>query len=271
MRRVFESTFVGDTADKGSQVLILASPDQLLAAMDDLSPTALRAFLLLLKHGYQEGQRVEVAGWGASWLREHGMNKYASEKAASELREKGYIRCEQGPDGVLGKMLGVVPQGLITDAPDPVGPIRARGGPAPRAVRYRLSAKGGPIALKGRCSVCGGTIPATNGQRITYIVARGKYVKIGSTASLASRLPALATDTLSVRTPDDFDPETNLRVLGVSSTAEHALHAAFAAQHVIGEWFLPDQEMLDRIAEEVTSIDQAASIPATSTEQTGAA
>lgn len=89
-----------------------------------------------------------------------------------------------------------------------------------------------------RCAVCGGTQPNPPPTGvITYVVQRGKYVKIGKTRALSRRLNVLGRELPGVVVPEDFDPRTTLVLLGTTEEPEHLMHERFARWHSKGEWF----------------------------------
>lgn len=131
---------VGEPLRPGTGRLRLElSPTQMIRLSQELSPAGIRALMLVLEHGYRPGRRIEIVGWGGPWLREHGMRKYESEKAAAELRDKGYIRPERLPGSShLGRQLGVVPSGIVEVVDDVPGVPRTDG--RPRSKPRHLSA-----------------------------------------------------------------------------------------------------------------------------------
>lgn len=128
---------VGEPMRMGtSRLRIEISPTQMIRLNEELSSAGVHALMLVLEHGYRPGKRIEIEGWGGPWLRDHGMRKYAAEKAAAELRDKGYIRSEQMPGGnQLGRKLGVVPSGFVEEVEDVPGVPRTDGRPSKRALR----------------------------------------------------------------------------------------------------------------------------------------
>lgn len=124
------------TANGTGSLRIEMTPTQMIRLQQALSGPAIHALMLVIQHGYQGGKRVEIHGWGGPWLREHGMRKYHAEKAAAELRDKGYVRVErENPGSVLGRQVGIVPSGHFYDVEDEVGVERRPSGPKPKRDR----------------------------------------------------------------------------------------------------------------------------------------
>lgn len=87
-----------------------------------------------------------------------------------------------------------------------------------------------------RCRVCGGGVPSLQiGQ--TYVVQRERWVKIGVSMDVETRLRSLATVPKQVILPRDMDPRAPLVLVGLPDDDEHPLHERWAAHHVAGEWF----------------------------------
>lgn len=124
------------TANGTGALRIEMTPVQMIRLQQALSGPAIHALMLVIEHGYRGGKRVEIHGWGGPWLREHGMRKYHAEKAAAELRDKGYVRVErEHPGSILGRQVGIVPSGHFYDAEDEVGVERRPSGPKPKRDR----------------------------------------------------------------------------------------------------------------------------------------
>lgn len=123
----------GEPTRLGSgRLRIETTPTQMIRLQQSLSGAAIQALMFVIEHGYKPGQRIEIVGWGGQWLRDHGMRKYESEKAAAELRDKGYIRTERSsPNTPLGRQVGIVPSGHIEEVEDTLGVPRVAGGPKP--------------------------------------------------------------------------------------------------------------------------------------------
>lgn len=124
------------TANGTGALRIEMTPTQMIRLQQALSGPAIHALMLVIEHGYRGGRRVEIHGWGGPWLREHGMRKYQAEKAAAELRDKGYVRVErEHPGSILGRQVGIVPSGHFYDVEDEVGVERRPSGPKPKRDR----------------------------------------------------------------------------------------------------------------------------------------
>lgn len=124
------------TALGTGRLRIETTPTQMIRLQQVLSPGAIHALMLIIEHGFKPGQRIEIHGWGGQWLRDHGMRKYQAEKAAAELRDKGYIRTERAQaNSPLGRQVGIVPSGHIEEVEDVPGVPRVPGGPKPRRSR----------------------------------------------------------------------------------------------------------------------------------------
>jgi hypothetical protein len=248
---MFEAVANTATAGTAPSARIIATPAQLRTVAENLTQPGFIALMLLLEHGYQEDGRVQVLGWGSAWLREHGMGKYASERAAAELRDKGYVRREVGPHGHLGKTLGVVPAFVFGGPPDVFG-IPRTDGRSSAGTGAKAKNRGFNTVRVARCGICAGVKPR---QRLagvtTYVVARGEHIKIGSTNNVTDRLRKLNKPNPKVVVPDDFDPSSVLRLVGTTDMDEHVLHERFAKWHVVGEWFRPDQEMMRELSDVV--------------------
>ena len=104
-----------------------------------------------------------------------------------------------------------------------------------------------------RCQVCGVALSIRH--EYTYIVQRQWWVKIGATDRPRKRLNELArVDWVNYcLSPLGMDWTEPLIVHGmVGGDFEHESHVRFQKQHVIGEWFLPDDDLREWI-EEVTA------------------
>lgn len=172
---------VGEPTRQGSRRLrIEITPTQMIRLTEELSPQAIHALMLVLEHGYQQGQRTEIVGWGGAWLREHGMKKYQSEKAAAELRAKGYIEVGKVNGNVLGRQLGVVPSGVIASGV-PDEPLEPRRDGRPRAPKE--TAPDGGRSTRFTVSRTPGT-----GERPTLEAVDNS--SSGGSGNRASRIPA---------------------------------------------------------------------------------
>lgn len=107
--------------------------------------------------------------------------------------------------------------------------------------------------VRKRCRVCGCAL-FSQGMTHTYIVQRQWWVKIGGTNNPRRRMNELSRPAWAqyILYPAGMDWDEPLLRLGViEGWVEHESHVRFRKQHVIGEWFLPDDEMRQWI-EEVT-------------------
>lgn len=95
-----------------------------------------------------------------------------------------------------------------------------------------------------RCRVCGCALSLNFTH--TYIVQRQWWVKIGATDMPRRRINELARPAWvkHIIYPAGMDWHEPLSVHAVlEQNLEHELHQRFQKQHVIGEWFLPDDEL----------------------------
>lgn len=100
----------------------------------------------------------------------------------------------------------------------------------------------GPIPPP-RCEVCGGWIhrpvPPPD-SRVTYVVLREHWVKIGMTGNLRERLNVLSRSTEGCLTvhPHGMNWTAPLHLMAIiDGDVEHELHERFADAHAAGEWF----------------------------------
>lgn len=166
----------GEPTAPGTNALrIEMTPTQMIRLTQALSGPAIHALMLVIKHGYQPGKRIEILGWGGPWLREHGMRKYHAEKAAAELRDKGYIRVEREHAGsILGRQVGIVPNGYIYEVEDEAGVERQPSGPKPKhgpgrrtfgATGSRVPGTGGQPTASAVGDAGDGTVSRVSGDR----------------------------------------------------------------------------------------------------------
>lgn len=87
------------------------------------------------------------------------------------------------------------------------------------------------------CRVCGDLKTTTGTRPLTYVVQRGKYLKVGSTYDLRRQLAALRLTMTDASTPDDFNTQSKFVLLGTTLGPVHDVHEALAPYHVAGEWF----------------------------------
>jgi hypothetical protein len=100
----------------------------------------------------------------------------------------------------------------------------------------------GPIPPP-RCGVCGGwlqrPVPPPDA-RVTYVVQRQRWVKIGMTGNLRERLNVLSRSTEGCLTVHPYGmtwtAPLHLRAV-IDGDVEHELHERFADCHANGEWF----------------------------------
>ena len=107
--------------------------------------------------------------------------------------------------------------------------------------------------VRRRCIVCGVALSIVHDY--TYVVQRQGYVKVGGTNRPRKRINELSrvdwkNYCLSPEGMDWTEPLIPLSVIG--GDIEHETHVRFADCYVIGEWFIPNDEMKSWI-EEVTS------------------
>lgn len=124
--------------------LLQGRPMQFFRLLDVLETRSVKALMLIMHECYRPGQRIEIPGWSAQWLKDRGFSAYDARLAASELGPenkggKGYIRVEKINGQVTGKQMGIVVNGLAVEVDDPIGEERRDG--RPRAVRA-ISANG---------------------------------------------------------------------------------------------------------------------------------
>lgn len=104
--------------------------------------------------------------------------------------------------------------------------------------------------VRKRCTVCGVALCIVHTH--TYVVQRQWWVKIGATSRPRKRLNELARVDWKnyCLWPEGMDWTEPLRLhVMYENDYEHDLHKRFYKQHVIGEWFLPDDEMHQWIEE----------------------
>lgn len=106
--------------------------------------------------------------------------------------------------------------------------------------------------VRRRCVVCGCALSVVMPH--LYVVQRQWWVKIGATAMLRRRINELSRRAWRqhILYPEGMDWDEPLSLLGViigGGCIEHELHQRFQKQHVIGEWFLPDEEMAEWLRE----------------------
>lgn len=93
---------------------------------------------------------------------------------------------------------------------------------------------------------------------VVYFVERDGFVKIGTTANLPDRLRDLGRGSSTIEGMS-VGPVTLLATLPGDHLVEKRLHLRFERLRVGGEWFLPDQELNDFIANvSESSADSAA-------------
>lgn len=251
MERLFDAVIDASTTPGLVRPLIVSTPEQHALTLDLMAGRALKALMLTIQHGFNSSGHVEVLGWGARWLHEQGMIRSTAEKAARELVTKGYVVREQGPQGVLGHSLGVVPPEVYGGPTRTPGVLRNDGRPQQHLTGLTTSLRGTGWPRESRCRVCACLIASQpHPDDLTYVIQRGTFLKIGQTRDLASRLGTLRGRSLGVRVPDGFDPLSPLLLIGTTKKhREHAVHQRFARNHVVGEWFRPDRQMMRNLAD----------------------
>lgn len=198
---------------QGPSLRVETSPRMVVRMLEELSPSAITALMLLVEDSLladfrrdppREGARDDVATLVAN-----GMQAEVARAGLSELATKGYL-----PDASLP----FTPRPSLTEdvRPTPIAGPRRR-----------------------KCSVCGGLIPLVLlPDQITYAVARERWVKIGTTRNLDRRLKMLRKPHGgAVLLPEEMNPTERLVLLGTMTAEEHSVHERFAAHHAAGEWF----------------------------------
>lgn len=192
--------------------VLSASPSQWAAWMDVVSPVAFKALVLLAEPLDDLRSFANSNEWAVVALVERGMHYWDAEAGVAELVEKGCL-----------------------PSPTTLKEIAARSTPPSPSLTPRARPE-------RRCAVCGGTsrIPAPGA--MTYVVKRGRFVKIGVTTNWARRRAQLEARDIGVIVPAGFNHRARLHVIGHTTVREHDLHEHLAEHYEAGEWFRDSHE-----------------------------
>lgn len=188
--------------------LLSATPTQWAAWMDVVSPVGFKALVLLAEPLTYSPPSTDANDWAVVALVERGMDYWEAEDGVAELATKGFL---PGDPTTLAEM-------FARCTPPPQAPV-VRQPPQPR------------------CRVCGGTSRVPAPDATTYIVKRGRFVKIGVTTNFARRRAVLASGDTGVIVPAGFDHSSPLKVIGHTDVREHDLHELLGGHYEVGEWF----------------------------------